>query len=193
MESPTRSEQTRNAIVEAALTILDRDGAAKLTFEAIARECGISKGAVTHHFHSKSALLKEVFQYRSDSFEVFRRNYLASRTPEDGQQALALHIATTREMVERSRSPARAMLSILADDPTPMEVPRKMFAQQVEQIRKEAPDPDLALLRWEAGWGLALYTLFGLSPLSDEERSRLFDQLLDNSRWTSFERPSRSD
>ncbi|WP_321940492.1 TetR/AcrR family transcriptional regulator, partial [Paraburkholderia sp. J8-2] len=179
-----RSEQTRNAIIEAALTVLARDGTARLTFEAVARESGLSKGAVTHHFRSKADLFKGVLAYRNVSFEQFRRNYQQSRPKDAPQQALSLEIAALRQMVDENRSPARAVLSILVDDPSPMAFIRERFAGQVRQIREEAADPEIALLRWEAAWGLALYALFGLSPLSDKERAHLFDRLLDDDAWT---------
>jgi AcrR family transcriptional regulator len=181
-----RSEQTRNAIIEAALTVLGRDGTARLTFESVARESGLSKGAVTHHFRSKADLLKGVLEYRNDSFEQFRRDYLKSRPDDDPQQTLSAQIAAMRQMVDEQRSPARAVLSILVDDPSPLAFIRERFAGQVQQIKEEAADPDLALLRWEAAWGLALYALFGLSPLSDKERGRLFDRLLDDDTWARF-------
>jgi AcrR family transcriptional regulator len=181
-----RSEQTRNAIIEAALTVLGRDGTARLTFESVAREAGLSKGAVTHHFRSKDDLLKGVLEYRNDSFEQFRRDYLKTRPKDDPQQTLSVQIAAMRQMVDEQRSPARAVLSILVDDPSPLAFIRERFAAQVQQIREEAADPELALLRWEASWGLALYALFGLSPLSDKERGRLFERLLDDETWARF-------
>lgn len=188
MARRARSDQTRNAIIATALAVIARDGASRLTFETVARECGLSKGAVTHHFRSKSELLKGILQYRNTAFDEFRRHYAASQRPEDSQKALSLEIATVRHMLDQAGSPARAVLSILVDDPSPMELVRKNLAKYVSQIRDGAPDPELALLRWEAAWGLALYAVFGMSPLSDEERERLFERLLDEGQWTHLEK-----
>lgn len=193
LASQARSEQTRSAIIEAALAVIGRDGASRLTFEAVARECGISKGAVTHHFRSKDEILRGVLQYRNRAFDEFRREYATSQQPGEGQKRLSLEIATIRHMVDQSGSPARAVLSILVDDPSPMEFVRNKMANYVQEIRGDATDPDLALLRWEAAWGLALYEVFGMSPLSDKERERLFDRLLDDRQWTHLERASGSD
>jgi AcrR family transcriptional regulator len=187
LANQTRSDQTRNAIIEAALAVIGRDGASRLTFATVARECGISKGAVTHHFSSKADLLAGILQYRNTAFDEFRRNYVASQQPGDSQKALSLEIATVRHLVDQGGSPARAVLSILVDDPSPMETVQQNLARSLRQIRDEAPDPQLAVLRWEAAWGLALYAVFGMSPLTDEGRERLFNRLLDDKQWTRFE------
>jgi hypothetical protein len=39
------------------------------------------------------------------------------------------------------------------------------------------------MLRWYAAKGLLLNALFGLCPLSDEERQRMFERLLDSKQW----------
>ena len=46
MDNPSRSEKTRNAVIQAALAIIARDGPGRLTLDAIARESGISKGGL---------------------------------------------------------------------------------------------------------------------------------------------------
>jgi len=50
MDNATRSERSRTAAIQAALTIIARDGPGKLTFDAIARESGMSKGGLMHQF-----------------------------------------------------------------------------------------------------------------------------------------------
>ena len=57
MDNPTRSERTRTAAIQAALAILERDGPGKLTFDAISRESGISKGGLMHQFRTKGDVL----------------------------------------------------------------------------------------------------------------------------------------
>ncbi len=77
-----------------------------------------------------------------------------------------------------------------------MAMPRDVDIEKVARMKAEARDPDLALLRWAAARGLLLSSLFGLSSLSDAERDRLFERLLDDSKWTAIEqgaaKPSRT-
>ena len=52
--------RTRAAIVEAGLACFDRHGIAGTTLQDIAREAGVTKGAVYHHFDGKRAILHEL-------------------------------------------------------------------------------------------------------------------------------------
>lgn len=53
-----KSEQTRQDIVDAAVRCLLRDGYAGTTTTVIAREAGISRGAASHHFPNKQAVVE---------------------------------------------------------------------------------------------------------------------------------------
>lgn len=58
--SQARSEASRARIVEAATLCVDREGLAAATSAAIAREAGLSVGAVQHHYPSKDDVLEAV-------------------------------------------------------------------------------------------------------------------------------------
>jgi hypothetical protein len=63
---------------------------------------------------------------------------------------------------------------------------REASGKAVDAIKTEADDPQLALVRWAAAQGLTLMSLFGLNPLTDQEREQLFDHLLDDRRWSAL-------
>jgi TetR/AcrR family acrAB operon transcriptional repressor len=52
--------RTREAILEGALACFDRYGIARSTLEQIARESGVTRGAVYHHFGSKRDILRAI-------------------------------------------------------------------------------------------------------------------------------------
>ena len=183
MDNPTRSERTRTAAIQAALAILERDGPGKLTFDAISRESGISKGGLMHQFRTKGDVLNALMEHQQDYYERFQRDYLAARDPAEAQPTLSAQIATMREVIDQQPSAALAIMAALVEDPEPLQKVRDTDAKNVQRIAAEADDPDLALLRWKAAWGIALSAMFGLCPLSADERARLFDRLLDESRW----------
>jgi len=66
---PSRSERTRQAVIQAALTIIARDGPRRLTFDAIARESGLSKGGVMHQFPTKIDVLKALLEHQIQYFD----------------------------------------------------------------------------------------------------------------------------
>lgn len=60
MAQPYHHGSLRMALLEAAETILERDGIWALTLRAAAREAGVSHAAPAHHFGSLSGLLSEL-------------------------------------------------------------------------------------------------------------------------------------
>ncbi|VWD03500.1 TetR family transcriptional regulator [Burkholderia lata] len=185
MDNPTRSERTRTAAIQAALAILERDGPGKLTFDAISRECGISKGGLMHQFRTKGDVLNALMEHQQDYYQRFQREYLAARDPGEAQPTLSAQIATMREVIDQQPSAALAIMAALVEDPAPLQQVQDIDGENAKRIAAESGDPDLALLRWKAAWGLALSAMFGLCPLSADERARLFDRLLDESQWPS--------
>lgn len=54
---------TRDRLLEAAILVAGRDGILSLTLDNVAREAGVSKGGVTHHFAGKDALIEAMFEF----------------------------------------------------------------------------------------------------------------------------------
>ena len=59
-ETPYHHGALRDALLEAAERVLERDGLAGLTLRAVAREAGVSHAAPTHHFGDLTGLLSEL-------------------------------------------------------------------------------------------------------------------------------------
>jgi AcrR family transcriptional regulator len=191
MDNATRSERSRRAALQAALTIVARDGPGQLTFDAIARESGISKGGLMHQFRTKGDVLKALLEHEIEYFENFSRNYLAANGETKAEPNLAAEIATMREAMDNPHSAGFSILAALVEDPSLLSATRETTAQKVKHIKAEAADPDLALLRWAAARGLVFTALLGLCPLSEKERERLFDRLLDEDQWPQAAEPKK--
>lgn len=191
MDNASRSERSRNAALQAALTIIARDGPGRLTLDAIARESGMSKGAVTHQFHTKEGVLQALIEQQMAHFQAFSEDYLERARASHMQPELAAQIATIREAVGEAHSLAFAVLGALVNDPNLLAATRQADVEKAKLIEAEAADPDLALLRWKAAWGLAFTAMFGLCPLSDAERQRLFERLLDDGKWSALAAPEK--
>jgi len=59
-ESPYHHGALREALLQAAEKVLERDGLPGLTLRAVAREAGVSHAAPTHHFGDVTGLLSEL-------------------------------------------------------------------------------------------------------------------------------------
>ena len=57
MNQQSKSDQTRNAILDAANRVLVEQGAERFTLESVAAEACVSKGGLLYHFASKNALI----------------------------------------------------------------------------------------------------------------------------------------
>lgn len=185
MDNPTRSERTRQAVIQAALTIIARDGPGKLTFDAIARESGLSKGGVMHQFPTKVDVLKALLEHQIHYFDDDAQGVATKTGAGRHETVLATQIAKLREVSHQPYSIAHAIVAALVEEPELLRLSRETSARQVEHIKAEAADPELALLRWSAGQGLLLSAMFGISPFSEAERERLFRRLMDDEKWAS--------
>jgi len=58
--APYHHGALRDALLEAAERVLERDGLAGLTLRAVAREAGVSHAAPTHHFRDLTGLVSEL-------------------------------------------------------------------------------------------------------------------------------------
>lgn len=183
MDNATRSERSRAAAIQAALAVIARDGAGKLTFDAIARESGMSKGGLVHQFRNKGEVLKALLQHKANFFERFSRGYLAALDPASSETTLLAQIATEREAIEQPHSVLLALVAAFVEDPDLLDSTLGTETETVKRIEAEAADPDMSMLRWAAARGLTLTALFGLCPLSANDRKRLFARLLDEDQW----------
>lgn len=187
MDNTTRSERTRNLAIQAALTIIARDGAGRLTLDAIAREAGLSKGGLMHQFPNKEAVLKALLERQNEYFEGFFARYLADHGTGQRQPYLVARIAAARKAMAQPESIAFALLGVLANEPGLLSVQRDIDAVTVATVQAQAADPDLALLRLMAARGLVMTYLFGFASIPQEDSERLFQRLMDESRWEPFE------
>lgn len=63
------NERTKpEKILDAAAAIVRRDGVAKLTLEAAAKEAGVSKGGLLYHFPNKESLIDGMVTRCSNTF-----------------------------------------------------------------------------------------------------------------------------
>lgn len=186
MDNASRSDRTRRAVIQAALAIIVRDGPRQLTFDAIAAESGISKGGIMHQFPTKAAVLQGLLEHQIQYSAEFTKRYVASQPADKRDCLLDAQIATLKEATSDPQSVVFAMLAAFVEDPSLLAVIREGSGEKLKQILATSADRDMSLVRWIAAYGLTVTSLVGLWPLGDEERQRVFDCLLDDTRWQPF-------
>ncbi|RQR33410.1 TetR/AcrR family transcriptional regulator [Burkholderia sp. Bp9143] len=183
MDNQTRSEISRKKAIDAALGILTRDGVGGLTFDALSRESGISKGGLLHQFRTKQGVLEALLEFQQQQFEQFGRDYLVKEGASKAEPTLAAQIAIFREAINQPNSVARAVLAAIIESPELLEGRDSTDADKLKTMDKESGDFELSLLRYFAASGIAFNVLLGLTPLTGAMRNRLFARLLDEESW----------
>ena len=183
MDNQTRSETTRKKAIEAAFTILAREGVGGLTFDSLSRESGVSKGGLLHQFRTKHGVLTALLDYQRQQFEQIRLDYLAKEAGKKAEPNLSAHIAVYRESIKQPHSVARAVLAALVESPELLDDSRAADADRMKALQRESGDLELSLLRYFAASGIAFNSLLGLAPLPQTMINRLFDRLLDEDSW----------
>jgi TetR/AcrR family transcriptional regulator, regulator of biofilm formation and stress response len=104
-----RGAASREALLEAALRILERDGAQGVTQRAVAREAGMATNAVTYHFGSVDTLLTSAIEAGS----VAWAEALADIPPESFARDVATNLLEELA-TDRSRMTAEIELYLFA-------------------------------------------------------------------------------
>ncbi len=74
--------KTKEIIVQTALKLFLSKGFNETSMNEIAREVGISKPAIYHHFKNKEVLVQAIFDYFSAKMAVWSQEYFADCTDE---------------------------------------------------------------------------------------------------------------
>jgi AcrR family transcriptional regulator len=81
VETPYHHGALRDALLQAAERVLERDGLAGLTLRAVAREAGVSHAAPTHHFGDLTGLVSELAAIGFRQFNMAMASSCAANTP----------------------------------------------------------------------------------------------------------------
>jgi AcrR family transcriptional regulator len=158
---------TRVKLLDAAGTVIRRDGPQALTLDAVAAEAGVSKGGLLYHFKSKRELLDGLVGRWMDDFQRdidaesgnFARRYVAAN---DGAHAEEV-----------------GMLAALVADPQVLAAVRDRHETWQDRVASEGGDPVDATVARLAADGLWLADLLATAPPRGELRERVLARLLE--------------
>ena len=159
--------RTKDRLLDAATTVVHRDGAQALTLDAVAAEAEVSKGGLLYHFKSKRELLDALVARWMDDFQRdidaesgnFARRYVAAN---DGAHAEEV-----------------GMLAALVADPAVLAAVRERHETWQDRVADEGGDPVDATVARLAADGLWLAELLGMGPPTGELRDRVLERLLE--------------
>src|SRR5215203_679349 len=83
-----RTEATTGALIDAARELFAQDGFAATSLDAVVARAGVTKGALYHHFDSKRALFRAVYEReQSEQARVVAQAYARKRDPWEAFEA----------------------------------------------------------------------------------------------------------
>jgi AcrR family transcriptional regulator len=191
---PRSGDKTRQAILVAANRIVLDQGVEHLTLEAAAREAGISKGGLLHHFPSKEALIAGMIQ---TYLERFTEDLTASAEKKNAGLAgswTRAYLEVTFGDNQRTPRMNAGLLAALATDPARLAPVQERFADWLALLDEDGVDPVVATIVRLVADGLWLVELFGLVPPDDDMKGKVMHQLnaLIDSHRTDQSPPGRT-
>lgn len=158
---------TRDHIIDSALSVVRAQGVGSLTLEEAARIAGISKGGVLYHFKSKEALIQGMVAHLSDKCDRLQQQHYDGLPEGPNRWARAL-VATSFDPEAPTTDPAGcALLAAVATNHSLLEPLEETISAGFRRLTEDCEDPSTALLVALAMDGLWLHRLVG-SPVMDD-------------------------
>ena len=165
---PSRSNNQKPNIIDAAFRVVSRLGASHLTIDAVASAAGMSKGGVLYHFPNKRALLAGMLD-----------TLLERLAPKDAsRESLTTHIQTEQSQSAQERAAGLAILAAASEDPELLNPARDLLAVLFQETTIHFQDAQLAQILLLATEGMRFLRMLGLLPEAVAQSSATHDRLL---------------
>ncbi|MFN0263190.1 TetR/AcrR family transcriptional regulator [Tepidamorphus sp. 3E244] len=167
----------RDAVLDAAQRVVTRDGAARLTLDAVATEAGISKASVLYDYKTKHELIRAVIARRvCEEESVFRA--MREKIGDGPDCAIQARVSTVAAGVaDEDRAVAISLCAALAQEADLRQPIRESYSARIDEIRRTATSPRGALLAFLAAEGLKTLDYFDLHTWTKDERRRLISDI----------------
>ncbi|HWV83447.1 MAG TPA: TetR/AcrR family transcriptional regulator [Hyphomicrobiaceae bacterium] len=167
----------RNDVIEAAGRVVAREGATRLTLDAVAAEAGISKASVLYDYRTKQALIKAVIEHRVATETARIRSFVDQQGDKPDAAILGLIEATEQGDSTFDRDVALDLAVALNQHNDLRAVIHDSLAEFVADVEKTASDPRRAKVMFLAIEGLKLIEAFGFFKWPDAERDQLIEDI----------------
>jgi AcrR family transcriptional regulator len=160
-----RSNNKKEQILEAALQVVEENGANHLTIDAVAAYANFSKGGVLYHFPSKKALLSGmVDEKRMEALD-------------HSDHLLSAFLHKENQMSAAERRASLALLAAAAEDPELLTPAKDYMKRLVDEISQNSQKPMEALTLFLAGEGIRFLDILEINPMSSKQTREIVEQL----------------
>jgi AcrR family transcriptional regulator len=170
---------TRRRLIDVANRIVQRDGASRLTLDAVAAEAGISKGGLLYHFPSKGDLIRAMLDLLLGDLDDELDDLPAQDSNDHASGAwLRGYIRASVRVTADTRDLKAALLAASAANPDLLKPMRERYREWQAAAEDDGLDPALATLLRLAADGLWIADLLDLAPPAADLRARVVDRML---------------
>jgi len=176
MSARTRDpEATREAILDAAEEAFLSKGFAETSTASIARQAGVTKSLIHHHFGSKEALWDEVKVRRFSIYSKQQMELLRQQEPsaELLRESMKMYFRFLREHPEMVRLMAWMFLE-QSDDEECADLDRELTLAGIEKIKQSQERGDL---RDDLNPGFILFTFIGIAQHWYQDKRWMLDKI----------------
>ncbi|MNB94452.1 transcriptional regulator BetI [compost metagenome] len=167
----------RGVILTAASLVIRSQGVEKLTLEAVAREAGVSKGGLLHHFPNKNALIQGLVEELTDGFVTDVQERAAVSAVNEGKWSRAYTESVACD-IKDGNGISTALTAALFSKPELLEKLQEQYALWQKEIENDGIDPVRSTIVRLAADGLWFSEMFSLGKLDAELREQVIQELL---------------
>ncbi len=167
----------QDTILDAAEIVVARDGAARLTLDAVAQQAGISKGSVVYDYKSKRALIEAVVNRAVRNDNAFNEQAI-ERFNGKASAVIRGRIAAAGEpFPDEFRAVALNLCAALAQDAGLRTTIQKNQTAVIDRVLQTSASPRGALLAYLALEGLKLLESLDYHTWPSLERARIIREI----------------
>ncbi len=158
-------------MLDAAEAVVVKEGAGRLTLDAVARRAGVSKGGVMYNFPTKDALLEAMIG-RIVEHNASALNAVSKQLPDMPGRALKAYVKNSLRAPDTDDRVSGALLAAVTNNPKLMSHVAGYFRSRFRALAADVPFERAAIVHL-ATEGLWLLELMHASPLTKSQRTRV--------------------
>lgn len=178
MTKEQQRQETRRALLAAAVQVVQEDGIHGLTLEAVARVAGVSKGGLLYHFPSKETLITELVADRLARFDAAIVEAAATEGGPTRGRWLRAYVRLTFAPPQPGSDLTVALFAAAATNPALLTPVWATFDRWQACAVADGLDPTAATLVRLAADGLWFADLFGAASVTAPLRATVRDALI---------------
>ncbi|MNO69137.1 transcriptional regulator BetI [compost metagenome] len=173
-----RSNSRRDLILIATAKVIRDLGADNLTIDLVAKEAGVSKGGVLHHFPNKQALINAMVEESTAHFFDDLRQRVSNETQQDAGKWSRAYLETTVSYDRENKGMNESIIATLTMNPDLISIYQKEYEIIQKNIENDGIDPVHSTIIRLAMDGLWFSEILGIGNLNDHLRTKVFEYLI---------------